>query len=139
MTIQTAATLRFSSGFSVETLQLLDLFSKALGSRGSRSHVLLQQYQSQSPHFHTKKDDEHIRQMIAVSLGSCLAFQEYLPPRIEDQLLRVRDELRLDLACPRIYPPLRNLDLEGDEVFVHQYRVCEETEGREMRLEATTA
>ena len=139
MTIQTAATLRFSSGFSVETFQLLDLCYKALTSSGSRNHVLLQQYQSQSAHFHTKKDDEHIRHMIAVSLGSFLVFQEDLPPCVEDQLLRVRDELRLDLACPRVYPPLRSLDLEGDEVFVHRYRVFEETEDRETRFETMTA
>jgi mannosyl-3-phosphoglycerate synthase len=139
MTIHTAATLRFSSGFSVETFQLLDLCSKALVLRGSRSNVLLQQYQSQSSHFHTKKEDEHIRHMIAVSLGSFLVFQEDLPPCVEDQLLRVRDELRLDLVCPRIYPPLRSLDLEGDEGFVHRYRVFEETENRETRLETTTA
>jgi mannosyl-3-phosphoglycerate synthase len=139
MTIQTAATLRFSSGFSVETFQLLDLFHKALTSSGARSNALLQQYQAQSSHFHTKKEDEHIRRMIAVSLGSFLAFQAYLPPHVEDHVLRVRDELRLDLACPRIYPPLRSLDLEGDEVFVHRYRVFEETEDRETQLETTTA
>ncbi len=139
MTIQTAATLRFSSGFSVETFQLLDLFYKALTSRGSRSQVLLQQYESQSPHFHTKKDDEHIRQMIAISLGSFLVFQEYLPPRVEDHLLRVREELHLDLACPRVYPPLRSLELEGDEVLMHRYRVFEETEDQETRLELKTA
>jgi hypothetical protein len=66
-------------------------------------------------------------------------FQAYLPPRVEDHLLRVRDELGLALACPRVYPPLRSLDLEGDEVFVHRYRVFEETEDRETRLETTTA
>jgi mannosyl-3-phosphoglycerate synthase len=139
MTIQTAATLHFSSGFSVETLQLLDLCYKALASRDCRSNVLLQQYQSQSPHFHTKKEDEHIRHMIAVSLGSFLVFQECLPPRVVDQLLRVRDELRLELERPRVYPPLRSLDLEGDEVFVYRYRVFGETEHREMRLETMTA
>jgi mannosyl-3-phosphoglycerate synthase len=139
MTIQTAATLRFSSGFSVETFQLLDLFYKALTSRGSRSQVLLQQYESQSPHFHTKKDDEHIRQMIAISLGSFLVFQEYLPPRVEDHLLRIREELHLDLARPRVYPPLRSLELEGDGVIMHRYRVFEETEDQETRLELKTA
>jgi len=139
MTIQTAATLRFSSGFSVGTLQLLDLCYKALASRGSRSKVLLQQYHSRSPHFQMKKEEEHIGHMIAVSLGSFLVFQDDLPPRVEDHLLRVRDELGLDLACPRVYPPLQSLDLEGDEGFVQHYRVFEETEDRETRLEMTTA
>jgi mannosyl-3-phosphoglycerate synthase len=77
--------------------------------------------------------------MIAVSLGSFLVFQEYLPPRVEDHLLRVRDELRLDLVCPRVYPPLQSLDLEGDEVFVRQYRLFEDTEDQETLLEATIA
>ena len=42
MTINTARSLRFSSGFSVETFQLLDLLSKAT-DRHTRS-VILQQY-----------------------------------------------------------------------------------------------
>src|SRR5207248_5487439 len=108
---------------------LLDLFYKAIG--GHQSNVLLQQYQSQSPHFHTKKEDEHIRQMIAVSLGSFLVFQGYLSPRIESHVHRICDELHLDIACPLVYPPLQSLDLEGDEAFVRQYRLFEDTERRE--------
>jgi mannosyl-3-phosphoglycerate synthase len=138
MTIKTAQALRFSAGFSVETLQLLDLFYKATERRGHQSGVLLQQYQSQSPHFHTKKEDEHIRQMIAVSLGSFLVFQGYLPPRIESHVLRICDELSLDVASPLVYPPLQSLDLEGDEAFVRQYRLFEDTEHRETLLEITT-
>src|SRR5205823_3098916 len=92
MTTKTARALRFSSGFSVETFQLLDLLYMATEWRGHHNDVLLQQYQSQSPHFHTKKEDEHIRQMIAVSLGSFLVFQGYLPPRIESHVLRICDE-----------------------------------------------
>ncbi len=138
MTIKTARSLRFSSGFSVETLQLLDLLYQATERRGYRNDVLLQQYQSQSPHFHTKKEDEHIRQMIAVSLGSFLVFQGYLPPRIESQVLRICDELSLDVVSPLVYPSLQDLDLEGDEAFVRQYRLFEDTERPEMLLEITT-
>ena len=138
MTIKTAQALRFSAGFSVETLQLLDLLYQAAEKGGQQNDILLQQYQSQSPHFHTKKGDEHIRQMIAVSLGSFLVFQGYLPPRTESHVLRICDELVLDVASPLVYPPLQSLDLEGDEAFVHQYRLFEDTERQGMLLEITT-
>src|SRR5205085_10205083 len=60
MTIKTATSLRFSSGFSVETFQLLDLLFYAHKRKGSAEGIILQQYLSKSPHFHEKKGDEHI-------------------------------------------------------------------------------
>jgi mannosyl-3-phosphoglycerate synthase len=54
MTINTATLLRFSSGFSVETFQLLDLLFKANAYRQTNSQAILHQYISQSPHFHEK-------------------------------------------------------------------------------------
>src|SRR5579884_1825581 len=57
MTLTTARALRFSSGFSVETFQLLDLLFRATPYSDLPQESFLQQYQSQSPHFHTKRED----------------------------------------------------------------------------------
>nr|BBH96088.1 mannosyl-3-phosphoglycerate synthase [Thermogemmatispora argillosa] len=125
MTMATARALRFASGFSVETFLLLDLLFKASPFHPAPMTALLQQYHSHSPHFHTKRDDEHIREMIAASLGSFLLFQEHLPLQVEDALLRVCDELELALHPPLVYPALQELDLSGEEDLPDRYRLVE--------------
>src|SRR5262249_41634360 len=48
MTVKAASTLRFSSGFSVETFQLLDLLFHATEWKGRSEEIVFQQYLSQS-------------------------------------------------------------------------------------------
>lgn len=120
MTIKTAKTLRFSSHYSVETFQFLDFLNHAGPAYRSRSRArraILQQYQSKSPLFHTKGDDEHIRHMIAQSLGSFFVFNEYISASTREQLLRICDELRIDVCYPLIYPSIDRLNIEDDEVI----------------------
>lgn len=132
MTIKTALALRFSSGFSVETFQLLDLLFKAIERKGQAKSVTLQQYLSKSPHFHDKKDDEHIKKMIAESLGSFFLFEPFLPGSVVQQLLDVCHDLSLELAYPRVYPPIQDLPLARDGVFMDQYDLCKDTDSQDM-------
>ena len=114
MTMKTAKMLRFSSHYSVETFQFLDfLHLSALSARPRRA--ILQQYQSKSPHFHTKGDEEHIRRMIAQSLGSFFVFQDAIPRSAREQLQRICDEMQLDICYPVIYPSIESLNIGNDE------------------------
>ncbi len=133
MTINTARSLRFSSGFSVETFQLLDLLSKAT-DRHTRS-VILQQYQSKSPHFHEKKGDEHIRKMIAESLGSFFLFEKLLSRKVRRQVWQVYHDLDLELMYPTVYPALKDLPVQADESFVDRYKLFRETGSRDVLLD----
>jgi mannosyl-3-phosphoglycerate synthase len=121
MTIKTAISLRFSSGFSVETFQLLDLLFHAHKRKGSAEGIMLQQYLSKSPHFHEKKGDEHIKKMIEESLGSFFHFVESLPDNVKRQLHIVYEKLRLDTVIPSLYPPLQDVQLKPIERFMDQY------------------
>jgi mannosyl-3-phosphoglycerate synthase len=121
MTVKTAISLRFSSEFSVETFQLLDLLFHAYKRNGSAEGIILQQYLSKSPHFHDKKGDEHIKKMIEQSLGSFFHFEESLPDSLKRQLWMVYDELCLDLVIPSLYPPLQDLPLMRIEGFMDRY------------------
>lgn len=121
MTINTARSLRFSSGFSVETFQLLDFLSKA-ASRRTRS-AILQQYQSKSPHFHEKKGDEHIQKMIAESLGSFFLFDKFLSRKVRRQVRQVYRDLELELIIPAVYPALRDLSVQTDTAFMERYKL----------------
>jgi mannosyl-3-phosphoglycerate synthase len=121
MTIKTALSLRFSSGFSVETLQLLDLLFHSYKRTAGAGSTLLQQYSSKSPHFHEKKGDKHIKKMIEESLGSFFHFEEWLPDNVKQQLRMLYDELCLNFAVPRVYPPLQDLPINLIERFMDQY------------------
>ena len=132
MTIKTAQALRFSSGFSVETFQLLDFLSQA-AERHIRS-ATLQQYLSKSPHFHEKKSDEHIRRMIAESLGSFFLFEQFLSRRVRHQLQQVYRDLDLELLHPRVYPALQDLAVLVDQTLVDRYKLFEDRRGYDALL-----
>ena len=121
MTIETALSLRFSSGFSIETFQLLDLLFQAHKRKESTERFLFQQYLSKSPHFHDKKDEKHIKKMIEESLGSFFHFEESLPDNVKRRLRIVYEELGLDFVIPTTYPPLQNVQVKQIENFMDQY------------------
>jgi mannosyl-3-phosphoglycerate synthase len=128
MTVKTALSLRFSSGFSIETLQLIDLLFQAQKRNGGAGGVLLQQYLSKSPHFHEKKGDKHIKKMIEESLGSFFHFEESLPENVKRKLRMVYDELCLDFVIPTLYPPLQDLGIKRIQKFMDQYLLCAEAD-----------
>ena len=134
MTIKTAKTLRFSSRYSVETFQLLDFLFKAVQPGGETGSAILQQYQAKSPHFHDKKGDEHIKKMIAESLGSFFHFEQFLPPKVRYQLQQVYQDFKLDLLYPTVYPALQDLPVQADKRFVEGYKLFQDTERREVVL-----
>ncbi len=128
MTIDTARALRFSSRFSVETFQLLDFLARAADRRTRR--VTFQQYQAQSPHFHEKTGEEHIRKMIAESLGSFFLFEQLLSRRVRQHLQRVYQELDLELVYPTVYPALQELSALADATWMQRYQLVQGTEQR---------
>jgi mannosyl-3-phosphoglycerate synthase len=155
MNIKTVKALRFSSGYSIETFQFLELLSKSFGLQGQPHRATLQQYQAKSPHFHTKRGDEHIRKMIAESLGCFFVFRDSLPALTANHLQRICDEMSIDLSYPLIYPALEDLHMEdvaflplaihseGDgadatiftyvhkEAFLHQYKLFNDIDSQD--------
>lgn len=127
MTVETARALHFSSGFSIETFQLLELLfrTRTLSSRKhpATAEGLMQQYHARSPHVHEKKDELHIHRMIAQSLGCFLPFERFVPYRVKRQIKRICADLGLELARPTIYPPLETLPLDTYELQVDDFAV----------------
>lgn len=121
MTIETALTLRFSSGFSVETFQLLDLLDNAMRRRETGKETVFRQYLSKSPHFHEKKEDDHIKRMIAESLGTFLHFETHLPDEVRYQLDRLYKDLELAEVKSTIYPAPGSLPLQKYHLPMEQF------------------
>ncbi len=135
MSLKTAISLRFSSGFSVETFQLLDLFFKAVELPDRE--VIFEQYLSKSPHFHEKKGDEHIKKMIEESLGCFFHFEPYLPSNVQLQLQQMFDDLQLELLLPMIYPPLLDLPVHLHGSLIDQFRLFHESDYQDMLVGET--
>jgi len=123
MTMRTATTIRFSSGYSVETFQFLDLLYHASRWQNEPESATLQQYQSKSPHFHDKKDDSHIKKMIADSLGAFLLFEKFLPRNVRKHLKEVYREHELEIRYPNVYPSVADLPLARFGPFMDYYRL----------------
>lgn len=136
LTIKAATSLRFSSGFSVETFLLLDLLFQATTWGGQAERITIQQYFSQSPHFHEKKDDEHIKLMIEESLGCFFAFEQVLPSSVKHELQRVYAEFELERVDPIIYPALQDLPLEPYKTLMEHYALF--TDERQQEMLTTT-
>lgn len=128
MTVQTASALRFSSGFSIETFQFLELLSYAHSRHDPPREVTVQQYLSQSPHFHEKKGDEHIKQMTQESLGSFFHFEQVLPEQVLRQLQQVYRDLQLTEVRPVVYPRLQDVPLATCAAGMHDYALFPERE-----------
>jgi mannosyl-3-phosphoglycerate synthase len=130
MTMATARALRFSSGFSIETFQLLELAFAGMRSPNAPAPARLQQYMSGSPHLHEKKDGEHIRGMIAESLGSFLAFRRRLPQHLLARIFELASELDIPLTGPKTYPAINRLPLARHGDFPERFRLdfCAEAE-----------
>jgi mannosyl-3-phosphoglycerate synthase len=106
MTMSAAKSIRFSSGYSVESFHLMEMMFAAHNGKNSR----VDQYVSQSPFFHTKKDNDHINRMIASSMGAFLPFREHVPYRLLDRIEMIETEIGMVARMPHIYPAIDTLD-----------------------------
>jgi mannosyl-3-phosphoglycerate synthase len=122
-TMSTMRSLHFSSGYSVETFHMLDLLSHAHAARiqGAQSNVQIHQYQAQSPHFHEKGDESHIKKMISDSLGCFEYFRDKLSTSLQQRIECVYRELDLEYNVPVVYPTVDELLSEETAFPVHHY------------------
>ena len=123
MSWDAVTTLRFSSGFSNEAFQLLDLLFASVSSNGRPRRVLLQQFHSVNPHVHTKRNDEHIRNLVAQSVGGILAFRDSLPSSALLAVDSVAKRYGLDTIEPTVYPPIQSLAPGTCSFSVSAYRL----------------
>jgi mannosyl-3-phosphoglycerate synthase len=143
MTMALARKLRMAAGYAIEPFHFVDLLARGCldhntptstqdvgGSNNTRIFhkpldrpVTVRQIRTCSPHFHRESDDEHIRRMWAVGLGSI--YHGLAPYRAQhgaiEQLCKDMhafavnnngiDKTTGELPCPRIYPALETMDI----------------------------
>lgn len=116
-----ARTLRYSSGYSIETFQLCELLCRAVDGHTT---ALVEQYRARSPHFHKKGSAAHINNMIAQSLGCLFLYPNLVPDAVLAQVRAVCATFHLPwpLPLPHVYPALDELGVEADPAALRRYQ-----------------
>ncbi|MER3407796.1 MAG: mannosyl-3-phosphoglycerate synthase, partial [Nitrososphaera sp.] len=84
--------LHFSSGYSVEPYEVVDIFEKFGGlipspfTRIGEKGVEIFQIETRNPHFHEEKGKSHLNEMLEASLG-IIAASRICPPDLQESML----------------------------------------------------
>jgi mannosyl-3-phosphoglycerate synthase len=101
MSMKLAELLTYSSGFSVEPYEIVNILEEFGGiipteyQEAMDKGVEVMQVETRNPHFHEEKGDEHLKEMFNGSLG-CIYHSKICHPKLREKIieeLRIRDIL----------------------------------------------
>src|ERR671933_1057034 len=96
MSIKLAELLTFSSGYSIEPYEIVNILEEFGGiiptanQEAMDKGVEVMQVETRNPHFHEEKGDIHLKEMFNGSLG-CIYHSKICPPKLREKIL---EELR---------------------------------------------
>jgi mannosyl-3-phosphoglycerate synthase len=96
MSMKLAELLTYSSGFSVETYEIVNLLEEFGGIMPTENQeamdkgIEVMQVETRNPHFHEEKGDIHLKEMIDGSLG-CIYHSKICHPKLREKII---EELR---------------------------------------------
>ncbi|HEX2013827.1 MAG TPA: mannosyl-3-phosphoglycerate synthase [Nitrososphaera sp.] len=108
MSIKLAELLTFSSGYSIESYEIVKILEEFGGIMPTQHQdamdkgVEIMQVETRNPHFHEDKGDEHLKEMVVASLGS-IYHSKICPPKLREKILealRTRSMLEESLQEP---------------------------------------
>ena len=134
MTMDLAERISFAGRFAVETFELMNILERYSGFIEdteidpivNKKGIEILQVETLNPHLHENKGIEHIKEMIAESLGVI-----YHSPLCEDQLKSmILDELHslgampmiYEPPIPRVYPPISRIDIETFRMELREFQ-----------------
>ena len=114
MSLKLAELLTYSSGYSIEPFEIVNSLEEFGGIMPTANQdamdkgVEIMQVETRNPHFHEDKGDEHLKEMIASSLGS-IYHSRICPPKLREKVLEyLRSKSILDEQQEP--PPLQKID-----------------------------
>jgi mannosyl-3-phosphoglycerate synthase len=113
MSIKLAELLTFSSGYSIEPYEIVNVLEEFGGIIPTANQdamdkgVEVMQVETRNPHFHEDKGDDHLKEMMVVSLGS-IYHSKICPPKLREKILEsLRGRSMLDEGQPEPPVPVR--------------------------------
>jgi len=92
MSIKLAELLSFSSGYSIESFEIVKILEEFGGiiptqyQEAMDEGVEVMQVETRNPHFHEDKGEDHLKEMILASLGS-IYHSKICPPKLREKIL----------------------------------------------------
>jgi mannosyl-3-phosphoglycerate synthase len=94
MSIKLAELLSFSSGYSIESFEIVKILEEFGGIIPTQNQeamdkgVEVMQVETRNPHFHEDKGEEHLKEMVMASLGS-IYHSKICPPKLREKIIEV--------------------------------------------------
>jgi mannosyl-3-phosphoglycerate synthase len=91
MSMKLAELLTYSSGFSVEPYEVVNILEEFGGILPTENQdamdkgIEIMQVETRNPHFHEEKGEDHLNEMVNGSLG-CIYHSKICPPRLRDKI-----------------------------------------------------
>src|SRR6266487_4601122 len=92
MSMKLAELLTYSSGFSVEPYEVVNILEEFGGILPTENQdamdkgIEVMQVETRNPHFHEEKGDDHLKEMFNGSLG-CVYHSKICPPRLREKII----------------------------------------------------
>jgi mannosyl-3-phosphoglycerate synthase len=121
MSIKLAELLSFSSGYSIESFEIVEILEEFGGiiptqyQEAMDKGVEVMQVETRNPHFHEEKGEDHLKEMILASLGS-IYHSKICPPKLREKILEslqskgVLEESQNEPPVNGIIDPFKDID-----------------------------
>jgi mannosyl-3-phosphoglycerate synthase len=122
MSIKLAELLTFSSGYSIEPYEIINVLEEFGGiiptihQDAMDKGVEVMQVETRNPHFHEDKGDDHLKEMVTASLGS-IYHSKICPPKLREKILEslrgrgMMDEGQQEPPAPVKIEPFKDIDI----------------------------
>ena len=122
MSIKLAELLSFSSGYSIESFEIVKILEEFGGIIPTQNQeamdkgVEVMQVETRNPHFHEDKGEEHLKEMIMASLGS-VYHSKICPPKLREKIIEalqsrgMLDENQKEPPVSEKIEPFKDVDL----------------------------
>ena len=130
MSIKLAELLTYSSGFSVEPYEIVNILEEFGGILPTENYdamdkgVEIMQVETRNPHFHEEKGDDHLKEMFNGSL-SCVYNSKICPPKLREKIIEdlrgrgILDEGQ-DLFPLKKISPFKDIDIHQFAKILHE-------------------
>ena len=122
MSIKLAELLSFSSGYSIESFEIVKILEEFGGiiptqyQEAMDKGVEVMQVETRNPHFHEDKGEEHLKEMVMASLGS-VYHSKICPPKLREKIIEslqgrgMLDENEKEPPVSEKIEPFKDVDL----------------------------
>lgn len=123
MSLKLAELITFSSGYSIEPFEIVNILEEFGGiiptvhQDAMDKGVEIMQVETRNPHFHEDKGDDHLKEMVAASLGS-IYHSKICPPKLREKILEtlrgrsMLDEVQQEPPAPLKIESFKDIDIK---------------------------